>query len=46
MKELQYITNIFVEINNKNLEIKFICNEKINKNELEEFYLWKKFLKQ
>ena len=45
MKELQYITNIFVEINNKNLEIKFICNEKINKNELEEFYFVEKVFK-
>ena len=45
MKELQYITNIFIEINNKNIEIKFICHEKINKNELEGFYFMEKVFK-
>lgn len=38
MKELQYIKDISVDIHNKNLKIQFICDEKINKNELEEFY--------
>lgn len=38
MKELQYIKDILVDIHNNNLEIKFICDDKINKNELEEFY--------
>lgn len=38
MKELQYIKDILVDINNNDLEIKFICDDKINKNELEEFY--------
>ena len=42
MKELKYIKDILVEINNKNLEIKFVCHEKINKNELEEFYFMEK----
>ena len=42
MKELQYIKDILVEINNKNLKIKFVCHEKINKNELEEFYFMEK----
>lgn len=38
MKELQYIQDISVVIHNKNLKIQFICDDKINKNELEEFY--------
>ncbi|MGG7057824.1 HD domain-containing protein [Clostridium nigeriense] len=38
MKELQYIKDILVDINNNDFEIKFICDDKINKNELEEFY--------
>lgn len=38
MKELQYIQDIYVVIKNKNLKIQFICDDKINKNELEEFY--------
>lgn len=38
MKELQYIKDISVDIHNKDLKIQFICDEKINKNELEEFY--------
>lgn len=38
MKELQYIKDILVDIHNKDLKIQFICDDKINKNELEEFY--------
>ena len=38
MRQLQYIKDILVDIDNKNLEIKFICDYKININELEEFY--------
>ncbi|WP_040330544.1 HD domain-containing protein [Clostridium ihumii] len=38
MRQLQYIKDILVDIYNKNLEIKFICDDKININELEEFY--------
>lgn len=38
MRQLQYIKDILVDIDNKNLEIKFICDDKININELEEFY--------
>lgn len=38
MRQLQYIEDILVDIDNKNLEIKFICDDKININELEEFY--------
>lgn len=45
MKELQYIKDILVEINNKNLEIQFLCDDKINKNELEEFYFLTKVFK-
>ena len=45
MRELQYIKDILVEINNKNLKIQFICDEKINKSELEDFYFIKKVFK-
>lgn len=45
MRELQYIKDILVEINNKNLKIEFICDEKINKSELEDFYFIKKVFK-
>lgn len=38
MRQLQYIKDILVDIYNKNLEIKFICDDKININELEKFY--------
>ena len=38
MRQLQYIKDILVDIDNKNLEIKFVCDDKININELEEFY--------
>lgn len=38
MKELQYIKDISVVIHNKNLKIQFICDDNINKSELEEFY--------
>ncbi len=45
MKELQYIKDILVDIHNKNLKIQFICDENINKNELENFYFIKKVFK-
>ena len=45
MKELQYIKDILVNINDNNLEIKFLCDDKINKNELEEFYFMIKVFK-
>lgn len=45
MKELQYIKDILVDINNNDLEIKFICDGKINKNELEKFYFITKVFK-
>ena len=38
MRQLQYIKDILVDIDNENLEIKFVCDDKININELEEFY--------
>ena len=38
MKELLYIKDILVDIYNNNLAIQFICEDKINKDELEEFY--------
>lgn len=45
MKEIQYIEDILVDIQKNNLEIKFICNDKINKTELEEFYFITKVFK-
>ncbi len=45
MKELQYIKDILVDINGNNLEIQFICDDKINKKELEEFYFMTKVFK-
>lgn len=38
IKELQYIKDILVDIHDKNLEIQFLCDDKIDKNQLEEFY--------
>lgn len=45
MKELQYIRNIFMDICNNTFEINFICDSKINKIGLEEFYFTKKVFK-
>lgn len=45
MKELQYIKDILVDIYDNTLKIKFICDDKINKNELEEFYFIAKVFK-
>ncbi len=42
MKELQYIRDIVIDIDNKELIIRFICDLKINKQDLEEFYFTKK----
>lgn len=38
MKELQYIKDIVVNIQNHHLEIQFICDDKIDRDELEDFY--------
>lgn len=38
MKELQYIKDIRVDIENQILKIQFLCDEQINQKELEEFY--------
>lgn len=46
MKELQFVKDILIEINNNNLNINFICENKINKAELEEFYFIKKVFKE
>ena len=45
MRQLQFIEDILIKINKDVLEINFICNEKINKSELEEFYFTKKVFK-
>lgn len=45
MKELQFIEDILIDIHNNILEINFICDSKINKHELEEFYFIKKVFK-
>lgn len=45
MKELQYIKDILVNIKNENLQIQFICDDKLDKAELEEFYFMQKVFK-
>ncbi|WP_243109728.1 hypothetical protein [Clostridium sartagoforme] len=45
MRELLHIKDILVDINSSNIEIKFICDEEINKKELEEFYFITKVFK-
>lgn len=45
MRELLHIKDILVDINNINIEIKFICDEETNKKELEEFYFLTKVFK-
>lgn len=45
MKEMQYIKDIRVDIEDKELKIKFICDDKINKKSLEEFYFIDKVFK-
>ncbi len=38
IRELQYIKEILVDIDNKELIIRFICDDKINRKDLEGFY--------
>ena len=45
MRQLQYIKDILVNIKNDILTINFKCDNKINKNELEEFYFIPKVFK-
>ena len=45
MKELQFIKDILIDIHNNILEINFICDDKIKKKELEEFYFMAKVFK-
>lgn len=45
MRQLQFIDDILIKINNNILEINFICDEQIDKMELEEFYFTKKVFK-
>lgn len=45
MKELQYIRDIHIHIDDKNLIIQFLCDEKINQKDLEEFYFTAKVFK-
>lgn len=45
MREIQYINDILIDIKNQNLEINFICDDNINKKELEEFYFTLKVFK-
>lgn len=45
MKELQYIKDIGVDVQNQDLKIHFLCDEKINKTELEAFYFIMKVFK-
>ena len=45
MRQLQYIENILINLDNNILKINFICNPKINKQELEAFYFIPKVFK-
>lgn len=45
MKEMQYIKDIIVDIEDKILKVQFICDDKINKKALEEFYFIDKVFK-
>lgn len=45
MKELQYINDIIIDINNDILTVKFIADSKINIQELESFYFIRKVFK-
>lgn len=45
MRQLQFIDDILIKINKNILEINFICDEQIDKMELEEFYFTKKVFK-
>ena len=42
MRQLQYIKDILININDNYIEINFLCDELINKLELEEFYFTEK----
>ncbi len=44
-RQLQYIKDILVNIKNKTLTVKFECDEKLDKLELEKFYFTKKVFK-
>lgn len=45
MKEMQYINDILVNINNNVLKIEFICDERINLPDLENYYFMPKVFK-
>lgn len=45
MRQMQYIEDIVVNIDNNVLKINFVCNELIDKKELEDFYFIKKVFK-
>lgn len=45
MRQLQYIKDILVDIDSNSLIIKFICDSKVNKEELDEFYFIEKVFK-
>lgn len=45
MRQMQYIEDIVVNIDNNVLKINFVCNELIDKKELENFYFIKKVFK-
>lgn len=42
MRQMQYIKDINLNIDNGAVIVKFVCDEKINKKELEEYYFLKK----
>lgn len=42
MRQMQYIEDIFIDMDKANISIKFICNENLDKTELEEYYFMRK----
>lgn len=42
MRQMQYINDINLNIDNNTLIVRFVCDEKINKKELEDYYFLKK----
>lgn len=42
MRQMQYIKDVLINIDKTKIKVKFVCDEKINKKELEEYYFMKK----
>ena len=42
MRQMKYIEDVFIDMDKENISIKFICNENLDKTELEEYYFMRK----